>query len=176
MDFRPLTAPERAGLQRALLDNAEGRLGILMGADTSFEGVDLSDSSQPVEDAEVIDSIRSVPVHYAPFRILRRIVLIRGAQKLAAMPEMASAKDFLASLAGENLDAFEMAAEGNDAEARDAAAGPLTPGQPHPLLQWLLSGGGVQWVYAVAQIVASLFGVVLPPLPPIPKPPPIPAG
>ncbi len=42
-----------------------------------------------------------------------------------------------------------------------------------PLLYWL-THGGAQWLYDIAQIVASLLGYHLPPLPPLPAPPPLP--
>ncbi len=43
----------------------------------------------------------------------------------------------------------------------------------HPLANWFTHGGAA-WIYAIAQIIAKMFGVNLPPLPPLPPPPPLP--
>lgn len=59
-------------------------------------------------------------------------------------------------------------------EGQAALEAAPVPGKPHPWIDWLTKGGGLQWIYAIAQIVATLFGWRLPPLPPIPPPPPAP--
>jgi hypothetical protein len=60
MNFRPLTAPERARLLTALRGNADADRAILMDRrDTSFVG-----AADDVTDEEVISAIKSVPCHY----------------------------------------------------------------------------------------------------------------
>lgn len=43
-------------------------------------------------------------------------------------------------------------------------------GAARPLFEWLTNGGAA-WLWAVAMIVAQMFGLNLPPLPPLPPPP-----
>ena len=60
MDFRPLNDIERRQLIDSLRGNAESNTAILIDRkDTSFAG-----SSEEVPDDEVINAIKSVPVHY----------------------------------------------------------------------------------------------------------------
>jgi hypothetical protein len=60
MDFRPLNDVERRQLIASLRGNAEDNRAILMDRrDTSFAG-----SADEVPDEEVINAIKSVPVHY----------------------------------------------------------------------------------------------------------------
>lgn len=60
MDFRPLNDTERRQLISALRGNAENNQAILMDRrDTSFLG-----STEEATDEEVINTIKSVPVHY----------------------------------------------------------------------------------------------------------------
>ena len=59
MDFRPLATMERETLIKALRHNAEGETALKVDRQTSFAG-----ELPAIDDAEVIDSIRSVPCHY----------------------------------------------------------------------------------------------------------------
>src|SRR5579864_2374665 len=64
IDFRPLNETERGHLADALIANYRRDLAILMDQkDTSFAGTTEEDLD---EGEQVINAIRSVPVHYSP--------------------------------------------------------------------------------------------------------------
>jgi len=71
MDFRPLGTIDRQALMNALRGNAAGECSIQMSAkDTTFLRAGSIEATETTERSErqVIDSIKSVPCHYADSR------------------------------------------------------------------------------------------------------------
>ena len=60
MDFRPLATEEREKLLGALRGNGSFETTLLMDSQTSFIGT----TTDEVDDAEVVNAIKSVPCHY----------------------------------------------------------------------------------------------------------------
>ncbi|MBU6294422.1 MAG: hypothetical protein KJS91_07020 [Planctomycetes bacterium] len=66
MDFRPMDSEERRRLLEALRGNAAGASSIAMDPrTTTFTGSGSMDADAPRGENQVIDAIKSVPVHYA---------------------------------------------------------------------------------------------------------------
>lgn len=65
MDFRPMDPEERRRLLDALRGNAAGASSIMMDPRTTgFTGAGPMEPDSPRGENQVIDSIKSVPVHY----------------------------------------------------------------------------------------------------------------
>jgi len=65
MDFRPMDSEERRRLLDALRGNAAGASSIKMDPrTTTFTGTGSMDADTPRGENQVIDAIKSVPVHY----------------------------------------------------------------------------------------------------------------
>jgi len=66
MDFRPMDSDERRRLLDALRGNAAGASSIKMDPrNTSFAVTGSMEADAPRGENQVIDAIKSVPVHYA---------------------------------------------------------------------------------------------------------------
>ena len=107
--------------------------------------------------------------HHILIRLGARAAVNRMANQSGNSPDQQQGADNLAGNVDGSFDSVveRAVAQQHTLPAAGQAALNATPvaGQPHPFLQWLFSAQGIAWIEAIIQVVATIMGWKIPPLP-----------